>query len=293
VESLGYHTLLAADHFGARWPTPGPVMLTAALATTTLRVGCHVFSNDFHHPVLLAKEAAVIDTLSGGRLEFGLGAGWVKGEYERVGIPFDAPGVRVGRLMEAVRVIKGAWEGDRYTFSGQHYTIADMDAIPRPLQRPRPPIFIGAGGQRLLRFAAREADIIGLLGQALPGGGLDLVGLTEEMLAEKVGWVREAAGERFDQLELNLLSWGVLVTDDRRAAAAQLASADWLNWVQGNPTGITPEQVLASTMFHIGSIDQIVDRLLAQRERHGISYLTVFPQDTEAFAPIVARLAGK
>jgi alkanesulfonate monooxygenase SsuD/methylene tetrahydromethanopterin reductase-like flavin-dependent oxidoreductase (luciferase family) len=165
--------------------------------------------------------------------------------------------------------------------------------MPKPLQRPHPPIFIGAGGKRLLSFAAREADIIGLLGQALPGGGLDLLGLTEEVLAEKVGWVREAAGARFDQLELNLLSWGVLVTDDRRAAAAQLASAGWLNWVQGNPGGITPEQVLASTMFHIGSIDQIVDSLLEQRERHGISYLTVFPQDMEAFAPIVARLAGK
>src|SRR3954447_10753697 len=140
VEALGYGTLLAADHFGSGWPTPGPIMLTAAHATTTLRVGCHVFNNDFHHPVQLAKEAAVIDTLSGGRLEFGLGAGWVKGEYEQVGIPFDAPGVRVSRLMEGVRVMKGTGGPDPYTFSGQHYTIAGSNVMPKPLQRPHPPI---------------------------------------------------------------------------------------------------------------------------------------------------------
>lgn len=292
MEALGYDTLLAADHFGSGWPAPGPIMLAAALATTTLRIGCHVFGNDFHHPAQLAKEVAIIDTLSGGRLEFGIGAGWAKLEYDQVGIPFDTPGVRVSRLMESVRLFKGMWGPGPYTFSGQHYTIAGLDVMPKPLQQPHPPIFIGAGGKRLLSFAAREADIIGLLGQALPGGGLDLVGLTEQVLAEKVGLVREAAGDRFDQLELNLLSWRVIVTDDRRAAA-QLASAGWLNWVQGNPAEITPEQVLASTMFHIGSVDHIADSLIEQREQLGISYITVFPQDMETFAPIIARLAGK
>lgn len=293
VEAFGYDTLLAADHFYPRWPSPGPAMMAAALATSTLRVGCHVFDNDFHHPAMLAKEAACIDEFSGGRLEFGIGAGWHKGEYEQAGIPFDRPGVRVSRLEEAVQIIKGLWADGPLTFSGQYYTITALDGRPKPVQRPHPPLFIGGGGKRLLSFAARQADIVGILGQARPGGGLDIVGTTEAVLAEKIGWVREAAGARIDQLELNMLIWGVVVTEDRQVAATHLASAEWLPRVQGDAGAVTADQLLASTAFLVGGISQIVERLLALRERYGVSYITVLPPDLETFAPVVARLAGQ
>lgn len=283
VEALGYDTLLIPDHFDPNLFAAVPALTAAALATSTLRVGTFVFDNDFRHPAMLAKETATLDVLSDGRLEVGIGAGWKKEEYDQVGIPFDPPGVRVSRMEEAVHVVKGLWAEGPFSFSGQHYTITGLDNGPKPLQRPHPPIFIGAGGKRLLSFAAREADIIGILAQALPGGGLDIPGDTEERLAEKVGWVREAAGERFAQLELSILFWGLAVTDDQRAGAEELAGTRQM----------TPEQILASPYYLIGSVDTIVERLQVLRELYGVSYFTVFPRDMEAFAPVVARLAGK
>jgi probable F420-dependent oxidoreductase len=265
------------------------------MATTTLRVACNVFDNDFRHPALLAKIAASVDMLSGGRFELGIGAGWNKEEYERAGIPFDPPAVRVSRLEEAVRIIKGLWAEGPFTFSGQYYTIRGLEGWPKPLQRPHPPLFIGGGGKRLLSFAAREADIIGILGQALRDGGLDIASGTEAGLSEKVGWIRAAAGERFAQIELNLLIWAVAVTDDRRAAAERLVAADarWLARIMGDTPWLTAEQMLESPYFLIGSIEEIVRQVRVLRERHGISYLTVFPWDLEAFAPVVAQLAGR
>jgi probable F420-dependent oxidoreductase len=282
IEALGYATLGVGDHFVPHWFAVGPALTAIALATTTLRASCTVYANDFRHPALLAREVASIDVLSGGRLEFGIGAGWLKSDYDRTGIPFDPPGVRVARMEEAVAVIKGLWGDGPLTFAGRYYTITAMDGWPKPVQRPHPPVFIGGGGARLLRFSAREADIVGILARALPDGGQDLSWDSEAVLAEKVGWVREAAGARFDQLELAALIWQVVVTDDRRAAAESVAAA----------RGLTPAQVLASPYFLLGSVEQIVERLLAQRERHGLSYLTVYPDDVEAFAPVVARLAG-
>ena len=283
VEALGYDTLGVGDHFSPNWFAAGPALAAIALATTTLRVSCTVYANDFRHPALLAKEAASIDVLSGGRLEFGIGAGWHKPEYDQLGLPFDPPGVRVERMEEAVGVIKGLWGDGPVTHVGRYYTINGLEGMPKPTQRPHPPVFIGGGGKRLLGFAAREADIVGILARALPGGGLDIAGDSEAALAQKVGWVREAAGERFDQLELAALIWKVVVTDDRQAAAEEVAAA----------RGLTSEQVLASPYFLIGSVERLVEDLLAQRERHSISYLTVFPSDVEAFAPVVARLAGR
>ena len=282
IEALGYDTLLIADHFEPDLFAPTPALMAAALATTTLRVGSYVFDNDFRHPALLAKETATIDVLSDGRLEVGIGAGWNKEEYDQTGIPFDSPGLRVGRLQEAVHVIKGLWGDAPLTFSGQHYTIQALDNWPKPVQRPHPPLCIGAGGKRLLSYAAQEADIIGIIAQAFPAGGLDIESDSEARLAEQVGWVREAAGERFGHLELAALVWGVSVTDDPRTAAKDLAQA----------YGLTPEHVLASPYFLVGSIDGIVERLVSLREQYGVSYYSVGPDVQEAFAPVVARLAG-
>lgn len=282
IEALGYAVFLVADHVADVPFAPVPALVAAAAATTSLRVGCTVFCNDYRHPALLAKEAATVDVLTDGRFEFGLGAGWVKAEHDQAGIPFDPPGVRVARMEEALRVIKALWAGEPVHHRGAHYTIASLAGTPLPVQRPHPPVFVGGGGKRLLSVAAQEADIVGLLSRARPEGGIDWAEGTEEALARKVGWVRAAAGDRFARLELALLFQRSAVTDRPQAAAAELAPA----------FGLTAEQVLASTEFALGSVDQIVERLCRLRAEYGISYVTVFPDAAEAFAPVVARLAG-
>ena len=281
AEALGYAVFLVADHVDVPF-APVPALVAAADATTTLRVGCTVFCNDYRHPALLAKEAATVDVLTDGRFEFGLGAGWVKAEHDQAGIPFDPPGVRVARMEEALGIIKALWAGGPVHHQGTYYTIAGLAGTPAPVQRPHPPIFVGGGGKRLLSFAAREATIVGVAPKALPGGGLDWAGSTEAALAEKIEWVRRAAGARFPRLELALLAFAVAVTDRRREAAERVASA----------FGLTPEQALAAPDYLIGSVEQIAERLRGLRDRYGVSYVSVFPQDMEAFAPVVARLAG-
>jgi probable F420-dependent oxidoreductase len=289
VEALGYTYTGLGDHFGAPFE-PGPALTALAMATA-LRVRT-VFDNDFRHPALLAKEAASIDVLTGGRLQFGIGAGWLKEEYDRIGLAFDPAGVRVGRLEEAIRVVKGLWAPGTFTFTGRYYTVNGLDGTPKPIQRPHPPIFIGGGGRRLLSLAAREADVVGIHPQALPGGGFDMASMTEAALAEKIGWVRAAAGTRFDQIALHIVVYGVAITDDRAAAAARFASAASIKRATGGH-GLTAEQVIASPQFLIGSLDEIVERLLERRERYGISAFTIWPSEMEAFAPVLARLAGR
>jgi probable F420-dependent oxidoreductase len=282
VEHLGYSMLVVPDHFRDHL-APVPALVAAALATTRLRVGSLVFSNDFRHPAVLAKEAATIDVLSGGRFELGLGGGWLRAEYDQAGIRFDAPGTRVERLEEAVTIIKGLLAGERVTFAGRHYTIADLEGRPTPVQRPHPPIAIGGGGRRTLSLAAREASIVGLVPRARrDGSGLDLSDLSAAATREKLEWVRSAAGERFDSLEINALIQAVAVADQRMTAADQLASR----------FKVAREVVLETVYVAVGTIDEICETLRQRRERHGISYLTVFERDMEAFAPVVARLAG-
>ena len=279
---MGYDVFVVPDHFHTEGLAPVPALLAAADATQRLRVGSTVFDNDFRHPALLAKEAATIDLLSGGRLEFGLGAGWKKKEYDQVGLNWDEAGVRVGRLEEAVRLIKRLWSGDAVTAHGTHYHVTDLANYPTPVQKPHPPVFMGGGGQRLLSIAAQEADIIGIIAKALPGGGLDTAADNEAVLRQKVEWVRSAAGQRFDAIELQSLIWKVAVTDHRESQAEQVARY----------YGRSAEHVLGSPYFLIGSVDAIVEQLLAQRETHGLSYFIVYPEDFEAFAPVVARLRG-
>jgi len=274
--------LVVPDHFRDHL-APVPALTAAALATTRLRVGSLVFSNDFRHPAVLAKEAATIDVLSGGRFELGLGAGWLREEYDQTGIRFDPPGTRVGRLEEAVTIIKGLLAGERVTFAGRHYAIADLEGRPTPVQRPHPPIAIGGGGRRTLSLAAREASIVGLVPRARrDGSGLDLNDLSDAATREKLEWVRSAAGERFDSLEINALIQAVAVADQRMAAADHLAARFKVG------RGV----VLETAYVAVGTIDEICETLRQRRERYGISYLTVFERDMEAFAPVVARLAG-
>lgn len=284
VEALGYDLMGIADHFGVVF-SPSLALLAAANATTTLRVVCTVFANDFRHPAILANEAATLDLLTDGRFEFGIGAGWVKREYDQVGIPFDAPGTRVDRMVEALSIIKRLWRGEEVHHCGTHYSINGLVNQVRPVQEPRPPVFIGGGGKRLLSYAAQEADTVGILATAKPGGGLTFgEDETEDVIARKVSWVRDAAGERFEQIELAMLLWKIAITDDRLAAAEEIASG---------ARDVTADEVLASPYYQIGSVDEITEQLLDLRERFGISHFSVFPADIEAFAPVVARLKGR
>jgi probable F420-dependent oxidoreductase len=282
VEQLGYSILVVPDHFRDHL-APVPALTAAALATTRLRVGSLVLSNDFRHPAILARDAATIDVLSSGRFELGLGAGWLRAEYDQAGIPFEAPATRVERLEEAVTIIKGLLAGERVTFTGRHYAIAELEGRPTPVQRPHPPIAIGGGGRRTLTLAAREASIVGLVPRARrDGSGLDLTDLSDAATREKLEWVRSAAGDRFDSLEINALIQAVAVAEPPPAAADRLAAR----------FKVTRDVVLETPYALLGTIDEICATLRQRRERYGISYLTVFERDMEAFAPVVARLAG-
>lgn len=287
AEDLGYSTLLIPDHLGEQL-APIPALQAAADATSTLRVGSLVFDNDFRHPVMLAKEAATLDVLSGGRLELGLGAGWMKPEYEQAGVPFERPGVRIEKMHEAVQIIKGLFADGPVTFAGQHYTITDMEGFPKPVQRPHPPIHIGGGGQRLLSIAAQEADIVGFIPRARPDGkGQEMMDATPQALEQKIAWVREAAGARFAELELGLLVAQVITTEDREQAAQFIANTLAAGY------DVSIEMILQAPYLLLGTIDQICEDLLARRERYGVSYINVFEQSLEVLAPVIARLAGK
>lgn len=283
AEDLGFSTFTMGDHLDAQFaPTVG--LMAAAAATRTIRIGALTYANDYRHPVVLAKEAATLDLLSGGRLELGIGAGWMTTDYEQAGIPLDRAGVRIERLAEAVTVLKGLFADDPISFAGEHYAIDGLDGSPKPVQRPHPPILIGGGGRRILQLAAREADIIGL-NFNLHGGRIDAtVGPdgTAEHTAEKLEWIREAAGDRFDQIELQVRIHLAVVTDDRAGLAEQLAPA----------FGLTPEAALSSPHSLAGTVEQIIDDLVEQRDRFGISYLGISADSMDDLAPVVARLAG-
>ncbi len=218
AEDLGYSTLFMPDHFGDQL-APVPALMAVADATTSLRIGALVHDNDYKHPLVLAKELATLDVLSEGRLEIGLGAGWMRTDYEESGIPYDPPAVRVDRFEEGLAIIKGLLETDGpFSFEGDHYKVKEHHLRPRPFQRPRPPLIIGGGGKRVLGIAGRSADIVSV-NVNLKGGtaGPEVVpDATPERTLEKVEWVRQAAGARFSEIELN--SPGGVRAQDRRPA---------------------------------------------------------------------------
>jgi probable F420-dependent oxidoreductase len=282
TDDLGYSTLLLPDHFGPQL-APLPALLAAAAATPRLRVGTIVLDNDFRHPALLAKEAATIDLMTDGRLELGIGAGWMEADYHASGLPFDPPGVRVARLTEAIQIIKAFFASDGpVTFHGRYYRVDNLQPSPRPAQRPRPPILIAGTRRRMLTLAAREADIVGLEDHQFADRATGSPAIAIADCAEQVAIVREAAGERLSQIELNVFAPRIVVTDARQSAVDDMATQLQLR----------PEQVLESPSFLVGSIDAIVDQLQARRERLGISYVMIFDRVMDLFAPVVARLTG-
>lgn len=288
VEEAGFSTFLLADHYVNEFP-PIAALMAAADATTTLRVGSIVFDNDFRHPALLAKEVATLDLLSGGRFELGLGAGWHKPEYDQVGIPFDSAGVRISKMEESLQIIKQFFTRESVTFSGNHYKVTELQAFPKPVQRPHPPIFVGGGGKKMLSIGGREADIVGIHFKVNDDGSVDTSERAEAAIAQKVEWVRQAAGERFANIELNMLANSAIIAEDRQQAAEQLIRE---RENQGR-TGVTAEQILTNPYHFIGTVEQITEHLQGLREKFGISYIVVGSEYLEALTPVVARLAGK
>ncbi len=282
IEALGYSSVSWADHFvGGLDPVAS--LAAAAFATERLRLTSFVFDNDFRHPAVLAMSAGTIDILSGGRLELGIGAGWMKPEYTQSGIPFDPPGVRIARLEETLQLLTLLFTGEPVTFQGEFYQVDGLTLPPVPVQKPHPPFVIGGGSRKILTLAGKYADIVGITNRALPDGAKDLEDLTAEAMERKVSWVREGAGDRFSKMELNLICGRVVITEDRDAAATEMATQ----------LPLSVEQILDAPSILIGSTDQIIATLRERRERYGVSNIVIIEPIMEAFAPVVAALSGQ
>jgi probable F420-dependent oxidoreductase len=286
AEDLGVSVLTVADHLDEQL-APIAALMAAADATTTLRIGSLVLATDYRHPAVVAQELATIDRLSGGRLEVGIGAGWKATDYAAANIPMDKPSVRIARLEEAVQVIKGLWADGPFSFSGEHYTITEMDGAPKPVQTPRPPIVIGGGGQKVLSVAGRHADIVHL-NPSLPAGVIDEragATATVESTDQKIAWAKEAAGDRAEELTFAVRVHLAVVTKDdaeRREIIELLAGG----------FGLSPEEAEVTPHALCGTVEQICEDLEARRERFGISDIGISASVMDAMAPVISRMAG-
>lgn len=284
AEGLGYSTVSMADHLDSQL-APLLALTAAAQATSTLRVLSLVLANDYRHPAVLAKEVTTLDQLSGGRLEFGIGAGWMASDYEQAGLPYDRPGVRIERLAEAVEILKASWTGEPVDFDGTYYRIDGLVNSPGPAQAGGPPLMLAGGARRMLTYAGEEADIVGV-NAALTAGVIDeRVGPSATAAAtdEKIEWIRSGAGDRFDEIELQTRVHVAHVGDGVDDFAEAMAGA----------LGLTREQALATPHAIIcGSTAEAVETLQRWRERWGISYIGLSSDAIDAMAPVVADLAG-
>jgi probable F420-dependent oxidoreductase len=287
AEQQGYHAVVLPDHLIDQL-SPAVTMATVAASTSTLRISAFVLNNDLRHPAVLAQDLASIDVLSGGRLDVAIGAGWNRPEYDAIGLPFDPAPVRQARLAESVTVLKGLFSGAPFSFAGEHYTITDYTARPVPLQRPHPPFFIGGGGRRTLTLAGREADIVGLAPRVGPTGIVDAASLTLAATREKIGWVRAAAGDRFEALEFNVYpsAWPVTVTDDLRGETRRVM--DHLRSRTG--VELTEDEVIDSPHLFIGSVDRLVEKFLQLRTELGITSFLL--GELDELMPVLERLGG-
>jgi probable F420-dependent oxidoreductase len=282
AETLGYDVLVMPDHLG-RQLSPFAALGAAAAATTRLRVGAFVFANDYRHPLMLAREAATLDLLSGGRFEMGLGAGWMTSDYRQLGMAYDPAPRRIDRLAEAAPLIARLLAGETVTHSGQHYQLDRATVGVETVQKPRPPLAIGAGGPRMLKLAAREADIVGLVPGFDAHGRIHVRQATETATARKIGLIREAAGDRFERLEINLwLADAGLIGSGNSLLGSVAAAARW-----------APTAIYGSPYVLYGTLNSARERLLRRRDRLGISYYTIPSRAMESMAPLVEALSGK
>jgi probable F420-dependent oxidoreductase len=290
AEDLGYATLTIRDHFVAEpfgdQLAPMVALAAAALATRTLRVGTLVLDNDYRHPVMLAKEAATLDHLSGGRLELGIGAGWLREEYERAGMPFDPGGVRVERLEESLLILRSLLAGEKTAFTGRHYRVRDLTVFPRPVQAP-PPLLVGAGAPRMLGVAGRHADIAGILPRALPDGTIsaELSERLPDTIARKVRLVREAADGEGRDVELSMIVSPTAGPDPRTAAARVAARRGW----GASSAELVPD--MPSQL--VGTPEDMAEQVAARRDRYGFTYFLVSDSLMEEFAPVIGVSAPR
>jgi probable F420-dependent oxidoreductase len=287
AEDLGVTTFILPDHLVPQL-APVPYLATVAALTERMRISAFVHNNDLRHPAVLAQELASLDVLSGGRLDVAIGAGWNEPEYRAIGLPFDPIRVRQARLAEAIAVLKGCFGPGPFSFSGEHYRITEYDAYPKPVQRPHGPFFIGGGGRTTLELAAREADIVGLAPRILAGQRADPRSMTWAAAEEKISWVREAAGDRFDDLSFNVYPSGapIIVTDDLRGEARKVID----RMKEGTGIELTEQEIIDSPHIFIGSIDRFVEKFSELRERLGVNSFLVGSLDE--LGPVVERLAG-
>lgn len=299
AEDLGYSALHLADHYFGPGPVQEatghpvqtlaavPAMAAAAEATTTIKVGCRVLCVDYHQPAVLAKEAATLDLLSDGRLELGLGAGWIRGEYEAMGVRWDDASVRIERLGEVVELVKAHFSGGPIHVSGRHVRVSGYSGTPLPVRKPRPPIMIGGGAEKILSLAGRQADIVSLNFDNSSGrlGALSVQGSLASQTDMKIGWVKKAAGPRFEEIELEIGAYFTAVTDGGESTRDRLDE-------MATGFGLAPADIADHPHVLVGSVEEITDRLLGRRERYGISYVTVSERTMRQFAPVVAKLAG-
>ncbi|MBA2632134.1 MAG: TIGR03621 family F420-dependent LLM class oxidoreductase [Chloroflexi bacterium] len=283
AEELGYAALYVTDHLG-RQLAPTAALAAAAAVTTTIRIGPYVLANDFRHPLLVAREAATLDRLSGGRLDLGLGAGWKVSDYRQLGMAYDRPGLRIDRLAESFGIIRRLLSGEEVTHHGRFYQLERARVFPLPVQRPHPPFILGGGGPRMLRMAAREAQIVGFVPQFSTGGRPLLRYVAESGLAERVAIVRRAAGERFDDLELN-----VFVADAGVVGGSQPIGPTLLALLRS----LGPAAIGGSAYLLYGTLDQLRDGMVRRRDKLGINSYGIPARAMEAFAPLVASLSGR
>ncbi len=271
------------DHLDDQW-APMVAVTVAAEATTTLRVGTLVLDNDFRHPVVLAKEAATLDIVTGGRFEFGIGAGWMTTDYEQSGITMEKPSVRVDRLAESLAIMRAMWRDGSATFTGAHYCVTDAAGTPVPVTPGGPPLVIGGGGKRILTLAGQYADIVSVVPSLTAGhvGPEVAAEAVVEKYADRVRWVREAAGDRAGELELQCWTVAVQVVPNADEVVASLAPLFEL----------TPDQLRSAPLALIGTVGEITEMLRARREELGFSYIVVHEAEMDALAPVIAELAG-
>jgi probable F420-dependent oxidoreductase len=295
AEALGFSSFHLADHVIGPGPALAatnhpvqdvaaiPAMTVAAEATDTIRIGCRVICADYRNPVILAKELATIDFFSEGRLEIGLGAGWLQGEYDAIGIPFDRAGVRIDRMVETIAVLRACFDGGLVDVTGEHVHAVGFEGVPRP-PSGRPPLMIGGGSRRVLGIAGAEADIASLNFDNSSGriGPAGVGSSTAEQTKRKIEWIRDGAGDRFDEVEIEIAGYFTVVTDDRAGTIAQMAPM----------LGLDVEALERHPHALIGTVDAICDQLVQRREEFGISYVTVGSAVAPEFAPVVERLAG-
>jgi probable F420-dependent oxidoreductase len=284
AEAEGYDVVSLPDHLGDQF---GPIAALAAVAAVTdsVRLSMFVLANDLRHPAVLAKETTTLDVISDGRVELGLGAGWSAAEFAAMGIPFDRPGSRIERLGEAIALLKALFTGEKTNFEGRYYRAVDLEMRPRPVRPSGIPLVLGGGGKSMLALAVREADTVSVStdnrSRTAAGALSDSIGWP--VVSKQIDWVREVAGHRFDELEINFRVLAVAVTNDRAGAAEQLS----------HQFGSSPEVLLDSPFAFVGSRQQIEDQIYRARHELGVSYYTISQRHADLAAPLVAAVAGR